>query len=205
MNSTVKTIMFWAFIVICLMLLFGVVQRSAVMGGKEQEVPFSLFLEKVQQNQVNDVTVQGMDVHGHYKNDGKEQAQFHTMVPVNYPDMYTQLNNAKVSTTIKDAQGNLFWPILIQVGPLVLILGIWFFIMRQMQSGGNKAMSFGKSRARLLSMQQKKITFKDVAGVDEAKEELKEIIEYLREPQKLPEAWRPNSQGRASSGASGNR
>ena len=185
MNSTVKTIMFWAFIVICLMLLFGVVQRSAVMGGKEQEVPFSLFLEKVQQNQVNDVTVQGMDVHGHYKNDGKEQAQFHTMVPVNYPDMYTQLNAAKVSTTIKDAQGNLFWPILIQVGPLVLILGIWFFIMRQMQSGGNKAMSFGKSRARLLSMQQKKITFKDVAGVDEAKEELKEIIEYLREPQRF--------------------
>ena len=79
----------------------------------------------------------------------------------------------------------MFWPILLQIGPLVLILGIWFFIMRQMQSGGNKAMSFGKSRARLLSMQQKKITFKDVAGVDEAKEELKEIIEYLREPQRF--------------------
>ncbi len=185
MNSTVKTIMFWAFIVICLVLLFTVVQKSAVMSGKEQDVPFSSFLEKVQQNQVNDVTVTGMDVHGHYKNDGKEQAGFHTTVPVNYPDMYTQLNAAKVQTTIKDASGNMLWPILYQVGPLVLILGIWFFIMRQMQSGGNKAMSFGKSRARLLSMQQKKITFKDVAGVDEAKEELKEIIEYLREPQRF--------------------
>jgi cell division protease FtsH len=184
-NSTVKTIMFWAFIVICLVLLFGVVQKSAVMGGKEQDIPFSAFLEKVQQGQVNDVSVQGMEVHGHLKGDGKEQTQFHTEVPNNYPNMYDQLNAAKVQTTIKDAQGNLFWPILLQIGPLVLILGIWFFIMRQMQSGGNKAMSFGKSRARLLSMQQKKVTFKDVAGVDEAKEELKEIIEYLREPQRF--------------------
>ncbi|MFC5864477.1 ATP-dependent zinc metalloprotease FtsH [Acidicapsa dinghuensis] len=185
MNSTVKTIMFWAFIVICLVLLFGVVQKSAVMGGKEQEIPFSTFLERVQQGQVNDVTVQSMEVHGHLKGDGKELTGFHTEVPANYPNMYDLLNQAKVQVTIKDAQGNMLWPILIQIGPLVLILGIWFFIMRQMQSGGNKAMSFGKSRARLLSMQQKKVTFKDVAGVDEAKEELKEIIEYLREPQRF--------------------
>jgi cell division protease FtsH len=184
-NSTVKTIMFWAFIVICLVLLFGVVSKSAVMSGKEQDIPFSSYMEKVQQGQVNDVSVQGVEVHGHLKGDGKEQASFHTTVPTNYPDMYTQLNAAKVQTTVKNEQGNIFWPILMNIGPLVLILGIWFFIMRQMQSGGNKAMSFGKSRARLLSMQQKKITFKDVAGVDEAKEELKEIIEYLREPQRF--------------------
>jgi len=184
-NSTVKTIMFWAFIIICLVLLFGVVRQSAVMGAKEQELPFSTFLDKVHGGQINDVTVQGMDVHGHLKGETKELPQFHTTVPTNYPDMFTQLNDAKVSTTIKDAQGSLLWPILMNVGPLVLILGIWFFIMRQMQAGGNKAMSFGKSRARLLSMQQKKITFKDVAGVDEAKEELKEIIEYLREPQRF--------------------
>ena len=72
MNSTVKTIMFWAFIVICLVLLFGVVQKSAVMGGKEQDIPFSSFLEKVQAGQVNDVSVQGMEVHGHLKGDGKD-------------------------------------------------------------------------------------------------------------------------------------
>jgi cell division protease FtsH len=185
-NSTVKTIMFWAFIVICLILLFSVVQKgTGMVGGKEQDIAFSSFLEKVQQSQVHDVTVQGMEVRGHLKGDGKDQPLFHTTVPTNYPDMFTQLNAAKVETTIKNEQGNVLWPLLLNIGPLVLILGIWFFIMRQMQSGGNKAMSFGKSRARLLSMQQKKITFKDVAGVDEAKEELKEIIEYLREPQRF--------------------
>jgi cell division protease FtsH len=126
-----------------------------------------------------------MEVHGHLKGDGKEPVPFHTTIPQNYPNIYDQLNAAGVHTVVKNEQGNMFWPILLQIGPLVLILGIWFFIMRQMQSGGNKAMSFGKSRARLLSMQQKKVTFKDVAGVDEAKEELKEIIEYLREPQRF--------------------
>jgi cell division protease FtsH len=184
-NSTVKTIMFWAFIVICLVLLFSVVQKSAVMGGKEQDMSFSDFQEKVKLGQVNDVSIQGMEAHGHLKGDGKEPVQFHTTVPANYPNLYDQLNAANVHTAVKNEQGNIFWPILLQIGPLVLILGIWFFIMRQMQSGGNKAMSFGKSRARLLSMQQKKVTFKDVAGVDEAKEELKEIIEYLREPQRF--------------------
>ncbi len=185
MNSTVKTIMFWAFIVICLVLLFSVVQRGSMMSGKEQDYSFSDFQEKVKLSQVNDVTISGMDVHGHLKGDGKEPVPFHTTIPQNYPNEYDQLNAAGVHTVIKNEQGNMFWPILLQIGPLVLILGIWFFIMRQMQSGGNKAMSFGKSRARLLSMQQKKVTFKDVAGVDEAKEELKEIIEYLREPQRF--------------------
>jgi cell division protease FtsH len=184
-NSTVKTIMFWAFIIICLVLLFGVVQRGQMMGPKEQEIAFSTFLDKVHQSQINDVTIEGIQVHGHLKSDGKDAAAFHTTVPSNYPDMFTQLNAGKVSVTIKDAQGNMLWPVLVNILPFILILGIWFFIMRQMQSGGNKAMSFGKSRARLLSMQQKKITFKDVAGVDEAKEELKEIIEYLREPQRF--------------------
>jgi cell division protease FtsH len=177
--------MFWAFIVICLVLLFSVVQRGSMMSGKEQDFSFSDFQEKVKQSQVNDVSIQGMEVHGHLKGDGKEPVPFHTTIPQNYPNIYDQLNAAGVHTVVKNEQGNMFWPILLQIGPLVLILGIWFFIMRQMQSGGNKAMSFGKSRARLLSMQQKKVTFKDVAGVDEAKEELKEIIEYLREPQRF--------------------
>ena len=89
------------------------------------------------------------------------------------------------ASTFKEPQSNILLPLLFNVGPFILLGAIWFFMLRQMQSGGNKALSFGKSRARLLSMQQKKVTFKDVAGVDEAKEELKEIIEYLREPQKF--------------------
>ena len=99
--------------------------------------------------------------------------------------MFKILQDNHVIITVKDRQGNGWLHILLHFSPIIVIGALWFFMLRQMQSGGNKAMSFGKSRARLLSMQQKKITFKDVAGVDEAKEELKEIIEFLREAQKF--------------------
>jgi len=181
-NSTVKTIIFWVIILACLVLLWNVVQKNTGMG-KDKEVPFSQFLSEAQAGQVSDVTVVNSEVHGHYRNDAKEQ--FHTTVPANYPDMYKILQDNKVSTTIKDTSGNGWVNILIQFLPLLLLGLLWFFMLRQMQSGGNKALSFGKSRARLLSMQQKKVTFKDVAGVDEAKEELQEIIEFLREAQKF--------------------
>jgi len=121
-------------------------------------------------------------VTGHYRD---QKDQFRTTIPANYPDMYKTLREHGVSVTIKDHNSNQWVSLLISIAPFALLLGLWFFLLRQMQSGGNKAMSFGKSRARLLSMQQKKITFKDVAGVDEAKEELKEIIEFLREAQKF--------------------
>ena len=137
MNSTVKTIMFWAFIVICLVLLFSVVQKSTGIGAKEQDISFSDFQEKVKLGQVNDVAIQGMEVHGHLKGDGKESATFHSTIPQNYPNIYDQLNAAGVHTAVKTESNNMMWTILLQIGPLVLILGIWFFIMRQMQSGGN--------------------------------------------------------------------
>ena len=174
--------MFWVFILICLMLLWGVVERGANMG-KEQEYSYSDLFDKVQNNQVQDATIQGDELHGHLKSSPKDA--FHTTLPTNYDDLLKALTAAKVNTTIKEPQSNVLIPLLINVGPFVLLIAVWFFMLRQMQSGGNKALSFGKSRARLLSMQQKKVTFKDVAGVDEAKEELKEIIEYLREPQKF--------------------
>ena len=101
------------------------------------------------------------------------------------PNMYQTFMDHGVDVTNKDQNSNYWLSMLVSIAPFALLLGLWFFLLRQMQSGGNKAMSFGKSRARLLSMQQKKITFKDVAGVDEAKEELKEIIEFLREAQKF--------------------
>ena len=181
-NSTVKTIMFWVFILICLMLLWGVVQRGTSMG-KDTEIPYSDLYAKVEQGLVQDATIQGTDLRGHLKATPKDQ--FHTSVGEQHEDLEKAMLANKVYFAKKDAQSNLLIPILINAGPIVLLVAVWFLMLRQMQSGGNKALSFGKSRARLLSMQQKKITFKDVAGVDEAKEELKEIIEYLREPQKF--------------------
>jgi cell division protease FtsH len=181
-NSTAKTIMFWAFILICLMLLWGVVQKSSSMG-KDPEIAYSDLYNKVQQGLVQDASVQGTDLRGHLKASPKDE--FHTNVGSNYEDLKKAMLTANVNFAIKEQQTSILLPLLINIGPFVLLGAIWFFMLRQMQSGGNKALSFGKSRARLLSMQQKKITFKDVAGVDEAKEELKEIIEYLREPAKF--------------------
>ena len=182
MNSKVKTIIFWVFIIACLVLLWNIVQKSTGLGAKDQKISFSTFMQDAQQGLISDVTVVADEVHGHYRN--KTEA-FSTTVPANYPDMYKTLQDEKVSITVNNSSGNSWLPILINFSPLLALFAIWFFMVRQMQNGGNKAMSFGKSRARLLSMQQKKVTFKDVAGVDEAKEELKEIIEFLREAQKF--------------------
>ena len=181
MNSTVKTILFWVFIVACCLVLWQVFQKSTSMG-KTQEISFSQFLDDANQGLIHDVTITSGDVHGHLR---QGNAAFHTTVPTDYPQLYDVLNKNHVAVTVKDNSGNMWWNILIQFSPFLIIIALWFFMIRQMQSGGNKALSFGKSRARLLSMQQKKITFKDVAGVDEAKEELQEIIEFLREAQKF--------------------
>jgi cell division protease FtsH len=185
LNSTVKTIIFWVFILVCLMMLYVVVSRGTGMGAKPTEIGYSDLLDKIEAGQVQDATIQGSMVHGHLKG-AKAADEFHTDITTNNIDSLTkELRAAKVSFSIAKEQTSFLLPLLFNVGPFVLLGAIWFFMLRQMQSGGNKALSFGKSRARLLSMQQKKVTFKDVAGVDEAKEELKEIIEYLREPQKF--------------------
>jgi cell division protease FtsH len=179
-NSTVKTVVFWLVIVLSAFLLWQVVKAGGA-GQKEKEVNFTQFMTDVEQGNVADVTVVGMEVRGKL-HDG---SQFHTTVPANYPDMIKTLREKNVNITIRDAS-NGSWPSwLLNLAPLILLAALWFFMIRQMQTGGNKALSFGKSRARLLSMQQKKVTFKDVAGVDEAKEELREIIEFLREAQKF--------------------
>ena len=182
MNSTVKTIIFWVFIFACLVVLWQVFQKSTG-SGKDQEIAFSELMQDAQHGQVADLTITGSEMRG--KLQGDKSGNFHTIIPANYPHLYEVLDQNKVKYTIRDNNGSAWWNILIQFSPVIVIGALWFFMIRQMQSGGNKALSFGKSRARLLSMQQKKITFKDVAGVDEAKEELKEIIEFLREAQKF--------------------
>ena len=181
MNSTVKTVAFWLVILLSGVLLWKVVQAGGA-GAKESPVTFSQFMQDVDHGDVSDVTMIGTEVHGKYKS-GK--GAFQTTVPANYPDMIKDLRDKGVNISVKDNSGN-GWPTyLLNLSPLILFAALWFVMIRQMQTGGNKALSFGKSRARLLSMQQKKVTFKDVAGVDEAKEELREIIEFLREAQKF--------------------
>ena len=182
MNSTVKQILIWVFMITCLVFLWQVVVKTTG-GTQEKNISLTTLLNDADQGKIQDVVVNGAEVTGHYRDDAKNL--FHTTIPGNYPDMYKTLRDHGVNITIKDQSPNQWLSLLISIAPFALLLGLWFFLLRQMQSGGNKAMSFGKSRARLLSMQQKKITFKDVAGVDEAKEELKEIIEFLREAQKF--------------------
>ena len=181
-NSTVKTIIFWVFIFACLVVLWQVFQKSTGRGT-DTEIAFSEFLQDAQHGQLADLTMTGNEVRGTML--GDKPGKFHTTVPANYPHLFDILDQNHIKVRIQDNQGSAWWSILIQFSPVIVIGALWFFMIRQMQSGGNKALSFGKSRARLLSMQQKKITFKDVAGVDEAKEELKEIIEFLREAQKF--------------------
>jgi len=180
-NSTVKTVVFWVVIALSGALLWTVIQQGRG-AQKEKEINSSQFMNEVSQGAVQEVTLDGQQVHGK----SKDGSAFHTIVTANYPDMYKALYDKGVSVNVKDANGG-SWPLQLlgTWAPLILLGALWFFMIRQMQTGGNKALSFGKSRARLLSMQQKKVTFKDVAGVEEAKEELREIIEFLREAQKF--------------------
>src|ERR1035438_1246887 len=162
------------------LLIWAVVKSST--GEHVTDLTFTDLVTRVNKDEIKDVTIGGTDVTGTFK---KDNLHFRSTIPANYPDLYKTLQDKNVNTVIKDNSGNSWMTWLANGLPLILILGLWIFIMRQMQSGGNKALSFGKSRARLHSSQQKKITFKDVAGVEEAKEELHEIIEFLREPQKF--------------------
>jgi cell division protease FtsH len=180
-NSVIKNIIFWVVMVATALLLWVVVKSNT--GEKPKDFSFTDFTDHVEKGEVQDVTVVGgSEVNGTLK---KGNTAFKTTIPGNFPDIYKSLIDKGVTVHIKDSSGGAWMTWLSNGLPLIILLGFWIFFMRQMQSGGNKALSFGKSRARLLSTQQKKVTFKDVAGVDEAKEELHEIIEFLREPQKF--------------------
>jgi cell division protease FtsH len=181
LNSTVKQLLIWVLTLGCLLVGWRFVATN-MAAGHDKATSVTEMLNDVEAGKVSEVLVDGSDVTGKYK-DGKES--FHTTIPANYPDLYKDLRDHGVNLTIKSQQGNMYWNALLSFAPILVLVALFMFMMRQMQSGGNKAMSFGKNRARLLSMNQKKITFKDVAGVDEAKEELREIIEFLREAQKF--------------------
>jgi len=179
MNSNVKTAVFWI-VILCAVVLVWMAVRTG-RGNPPKNMVVSDFVAAVQDGKVKDVNITGSDVQGTLA----DNSTFHTQIPPNDSEIWKILRDKGVKYNWKESAGNGWIGILFNAIPVLILLGLWIFMMRQMQSGGNKALSFGKSRARLHSSQQKKVTFKDVAGVEEAKEELQEIIEFLREPQKF--------------------
>jgi cell division protease FtsH len=181
MSSNVNKLIFWLVIVCLVIILYTVVKP----GNKKVEQPltFSQFLTAVEAGKIKKVQITANEVKGDFVDEG--EGTLRTLIPNNYPDVFKMLRDKNVNVEIKEASNANMISLIINSIPFILLLALYFFMIRQMQSGGNKALSFGKSRARLHSSQQKKVTFKDVAGVDEAKEELQEIIEFLREPQKF--------------------
>ncbi|HYK41864.1 MAG TPA: ATP-dependent zinc metalloprotease FtsH [Thermoanaerobaculia bacterium] len=182
MNATIKNLLLWMVILVLIILAWNVFKTGATAV---EEISFSRFLNQVSQGHVQKVTIRGDEIRGTYSPAaGKRETLFKTYAPV-YPKLVEDLSAKGVEIEATPMKDSSFVSALVMYGPLILLVAIWFVIMRQMQAGGNKALSFGKSRAKLLTPTQKKVTFKDVAGVEEAKVELQEIIEYLKDPQKF--------------------
>jgi cell division protease FtsH len=179
MNSRVKNLIFWVVVGLFMILLFNLFTFQG--QSPDEDVKFSEFVSKVEQGDVREVTIRGNYINGLFK-DGRP---FKTYL-VEYPDLVKVLREHHVTINAKPPEDNPWYvTLLVTWGPFILFLALWFFLMRQMQIGGNKALSFGRSRARLLTEDRKKITFSDVAGIDEAKEEVVEIIEFLKDPHKF--------------------
>ncbi len=189
MNSTVRTVLFWVFMIA----IAGVLWRMASAGGpsaREQDLNgnYTRFLAEVEKGNVSEVTIQisqnSAELKGQFR-EPEEKFRNVVMAKESINDLIKVLREKGARVNIIEVTRGEWLNIALTVGPLILIALLWVFMIRQMQAGGNKALSFGRSRARLLSSQQKKVTFKDVAGVEEAKEELQEIIEFLKDPQKF--------------------
>ena len=177
LNTSVRSFAFWMVLVVAVVLIWNF---STQFQTGDNAVSFSEFVRMVDAGQVENVTLTGNEVTG----STTSGESFRTFAPPQYEGLVNKLVERDVAVSAREATGSPWATLLYTWAPILLILGFWIFFMRQVQSGGNKALSFGKSRAKLSSSTQKKATFKDVAGVDEAKEELLEIIDFLREPQK---------------------
>jgi len=177
-NRSLKNIFFWISAGILIILLWSLLQSPNII---KKEINFTQFMDQVEQGNVDEVTIADNELRGKSKDGGA----FKTVLPAQYDDLIKVLRQNKVNIIVKNTAKNSWVSLLFSWFPIILLILFWVFFMRQMQAGGNKAMSFGKSRAKLFSGLAKKMTFKDVAGVDEAEEELHEIIEFLKDPQKF--------------------
>lgn len=183
MNPFYKNIALWLVIGIIVVLIFDLLSTNK--ETKLNELPFSDFMQKVERNEIREIAiVTGEQVLKGKSTDGKE---FKTYIIVDSFDssLLEQFRAKGIRIKVEPDTQNPWYGYVLTWLPMLIFIGIWIFFMRQMQMGGNKALSFGKSRARLLTEDHRKVTFKDVAGVDEAQEELQEIIEFLRDPQKF--------------------
>ena len=176
-----KNLVAWAIIVIFLLAVFNLFQDKTTQT-KDTTLPYSEFLSQVKLNNINDVIIKENNILGHFQSG----EAFTTYAP-NDPDLITKLTNSGVKVTAAPLDENVspILGMLINWLPMLLFIGVWIFFMRQMQGGKGGAMGFGKSKAKLLTEKHGKVTFEDVAGIDEAKDELEEIIEFLRNPKKF--------------------
>ena len=183
MNNVGRNLALWIIIALLLLTLFNLFQGQS---SRDPATPlaFSEFLDRVESGQVRDVTIEGNQITGHLAGTGQS---FSTYMPDD-PGLVSRLRSNSVLIDVKpsgDESVSPVYGVLLNWLPMLLIIGVWIFFMRQMQGGGGKALGFGKSRARMLTEKQGRITFDDVAGIDEAKEELQEIVEFLKDPQKF--------------------
>ncbi|MEE9227233.1 MAG: ATP-dependent zinc metalloprotease FtsH, partial [Acidobacteriota bacterium] len=183
MNSFLKNIIFWVVVVFAIVIVYRLYSQTQ---PRPDELTFSQFLSQVEAGEIREVIIRGQELEGKYTTlDTSGQPRTFTTFAPDYDDLVNELRKNQVAINAKKPRESTYLITILSWAPILLFAGIWIFFMRQMQSGGNKALSFGKSKARLSSSQSKKVTFGDVAGVDEAKEELQEIIEFLQEPQKF--------------------